>query len=400
MFFMNWPRPLNIGLIGGASGSFIAAPHQKAVHFDGTRKVTSVALSSKPEKALRDAGNWPYPVEAFGSYDEMIRAQAAKAPGDRLDYVVVTTPNHAHLDPALKALDAGIPVFCEKPLTLTLAEADQLVAKVRETGLPFGVAHTYVGHWSSWFCREIIKQGLLGEIRWVDAYYLQGWLADTLESSGLQQAVWRTDPAKAGISGAGGDIGIHALEQLRFVTGLDVKRICAHCECLVPGRLIDDHFTVYGELSNGGKCLVRASQICHGHLNDLGLVVAGTKALLKWRQEDAEAVTVCLPGQPDRTYWRGSVAANDGFLNDLPSWLVEEPTIPAGHVEGLHDAFARLHREFEKDVRKYQAGEAFDCDGSRYANVEDGRMGMAFIEAAVASHKNNNAWTAVSLSAQ
>jgi len=384
-------------MIGGGGGAFIANPHQKAIHFDGTRKVHSVALHPDPAIALSEATNWPYPVKGYASYDEMITAQATLPVGDRLDYILVVTPNFVHFDPVMKALDAGIPVICEKPLTVTLAQSDEIVAKVKEKQVPFAVAHTYLGHWSTWFSRWIAQDGLLGEIRWVDAYYLQGWLASKLEDSGQMQAAWRTDPARAGASGCGGDIGIHALMQLRFVTGLDVTQVSAHLERMVPGRPIDDHFTAYGKLSNGGKCLVRASQICHGHKNDLGLVVAGTKGLLRWSQENAEAVTICLPDQPDRVYWRGAVRANDGFLKDVPEWLLTEPTVPAGHPEGFHDAFARLHREFEKDVRKFQAGEPWDCDGSKYANVRDGRMGLAFIEAAVASNNNNNAWTDVAL---
>lgn len=395
---MTHTKPLKVGLIGGGGAAFIVNPHQKAIHFDGTRRVHAVALSSNPEKAMAAAKEWPYPVVAYESYDAMIAAQKELPAEERLDYITIVTPNHVHVDPALKALDAGIPVMCEKPLTVSLADADALVAKATELKIPFAVAHTYVGHWSSWFSRFIVQSGLLGEVRWVDSYYIQGWLADKLEDTGQTQAAWRTDPERAGASGCGGDIGIHALEQLRFVTGLDVTRVSAHCECMVPGRPIDDHFTVYGKLSNGGKCLVRASQICHGHKNDLGILVAGTTGLLKWSQENAEAVTICLPGQPDRTYWRGAVAPKDGFLGDVPEWLLSEPTIPPGHVEGLHDAFARLHREFEKDVRAYQAGQPWSGDGSKYANIHDGRMGLAFIDAAVASHKADNAWTDVKLS--
>jgi predicted dehydrogenase len=390
-------QPLKVGMVGGGGGAFIANPHQKAIHFDGTRKVHSVALHPDPKIAMEEAEAWAYPVKGYESYDEMIAVQKDLPEEERLDYILVVTPNFVHFDPTMKALEAGIPVMCEKPLTVNLEESEKLVAKAKEKNVPLAVAHTYVGHWSSWFSRFIVQSGLLGEIRWVDSYYIQGWLAEKLEDTGQMQAAWRTDPKRAGASGAGGDIGIHALEQLRFVTGLDVTDVSAHCECMVPGRPIDDHFTVYGKLSNGGKCLVRASQICHGHKNDLGIVIAGTKGLLKWNQEDAEAVTICLPGQPDRTYWRGAVSANDGFLGDVPQELLDEPTIPSGHVEGLHDAFARLHREFEKDVRAFKAGEAWNCDGSKYANVEDGRMGLAFIDATVASAKNSNAWTDVDL---
>lgn len=380
-------------MIGGGGGAFIANPHQKAIHFDGTRRVHSVALHPDPEIAMNEAENWPYPVKGYKTYDEMIAAQADLPEEERLDYILVVTPNFVHFDPVMKALDAGIPVMCEKPLTVDLPQSDAILAKVEETKVPFAVAHTYLGHWSSYFSRWLVESGALGEVRWADSYYLQGWLAEKLEDTGQMQAAWRTDPKRAGASGCGGDIGIHALMQLRFVTGLDVTKVSAHLECMVPGRPIDDHFTVYGELSNGGKCLVRASQICHGHKNDLGIVVAGTKGLLKWRQEDAESVTVCMPGQPDRVYWRGAVPAKDECIGEVPQWLLDEPTIPSGHPEAFHDAFARLHREFEKDVRAFKAGEAWNCDGSKYANVKDGRTGLAFIEATVESSKNGGAWT-------
>lgn len=390
---MSSPKPLKVGMIGGGGGAFIANPHQKAIHFDGTRRVDSVALHPDPAIAMQEAENWPYPVKGYTSYDEMISAQADLPEDERIDYILVVTPNFVHFDPVMKALDAGIPVMCEKPLTVDLAQSDAIVAKVAETKVPFAVAHTYLGHWSSAFCRWIVESGVLGEVRWADSYYLQGWLASKLEDTGQMQAAWRTDPKMAGASGCGGDIGIHALMQLRYVTGLDITKVSAHLECMVPGRPIDDHFTVYGELSNGGKCLVRASQICHGCKNDLGVVVAGTKGLLKWRQEESESVTVCMPDQPDRVYWRGAVPAKDDCLGEVPQWLLDEPTIPSGHGEAFHDAFARLHREFEKDVRAFKAGEAWNCDGSKYANVQDGRTGLAFIDAAVASSKNGGAWT-------
>ena len=286
------PQPLKVGMIGGGSGAFIANPHQKAIHFDGTRKVHSVALGPDPEVAIEEANNWPYPVMGYASYDAMFAAQAELPKEDRIDYVLIVTPNFVHFDPAMKALELGIPVICEKPLTVNLEEADLLVAKAKEKNVPFAVAHTYLGHWSSWFSKHIVQSGLLGEVRWVDSYYIQGWLADKLEDSGQVQAAWRTDPKKAGGSGCGGDIGTHALMQLRFVTGLDVERVSARLDKFVPGRPIDDHFTTYGELTNGGKCLVRASQICIGHKNDLGIMIAGTKGALKWSQEDPEKVTI------------------------------------------------------------------------------------------------------------
>jgi predicted dehydrogenase len=385
-------RPLNVGLIGGGGGAFIVKPHQRAIFFDGTRRVTAAALHPNPEVALREADAWAYPITGYRSYDEMIARESKKPLGERVDYVLIVTPNHVHFDPAMKCLKAGIPVFCEKPLTVTLAESDQLVAAVKAARIPFGVAHTYLGHWTSRFARFIVRSGLLGSVRWADAYYIQGWLAGRTEDQGVMQAEWRVDPKQAGASCCGGDIGTHALMQLRYLTGLEVVKLQGHLETFVEGRKLDDHFTTYCQLSNGGRALVRASQIAIGHKNDLGIEVNGTKGSLLWRQEFPEEVIVLLPDQPQRTYYRAAVAPNDGFLGHVPEDLMAEPTIPSGHPEAFHDAFARLHRCFEADVRAFQAGQPFSCDGSKYANVEDGRTGIAFVAAALASSQNGGAW--------
>jgi predicted dehydrogenase len=387
-------KPLNVGLVGGGKGAFIVQPHQKAIHFDGTRRVTAAALFPDPKIALEEAANWPYPIKGYGSYDEMFSANTSLPAEQKLDYIAIVTPNHVHYDPAIKAIKAGIAVFCEKPLCLNLTEANDIVKAVRQHKVPFGVAHTYLGHWTTRFSRYIVRAGLLGDVRWVDSSYLQGWLATKLEATGQMQAAWRTNPKLAGGSGCGGDIGTHALMQLRYVTGLDVTEVSAQLEKFVEGRPLDDHFTVYCQLSNGGKGLVRASQISIGHKNDLAIEVAGTKGTLRWRQEEPESITIHLANQPDRVYWRGAVTPGDGFLpKDVPADLMAEPTIPSGHPEAFHDAYARLHRCFEADVRKWKAGEAFTCDGSKYANVEDGWTGIAFIEAAVASSDKRGAWT-------
>ena len=387
-------RPLNVGLVGGGKGAFIVHPHQKAIHFDGTRRVVAGALFPDPRIALQEAANWPFPLKGYRSYDEMIAANAKLPEAEKLDYILIVTPNFVHYDPAMKAMKAGIAVFCEKPLCLNLKEATDLVKTSRKLNVPFCVAHTYLGHWTSRLSRYIIRSGLLGEVRWVDSSYIQGWLATRIEATGQQQASWRVDPKRAGGSGCGGDIGTHALMQLRYVTGLEVSELSAQLETFVKGRRLDDHFTIYCKLSNGGRALVRASQICIGYKNDLGIVVAGTKGTLVWRQEEPEAVTILLPGQPDRVYWRNAVSPGDGFLpKNMPADLMAEPTIPSGHPEAFHDAFARLHRCFEADVRKWKAGKTFKCDGAKYANVQDGWTGIAFIETCVKSSRKKGAWT-------
>ena len=389
-------RMLNVGLIGGGGGAFIVHPHQKAIHFDGTRRVVCGALHPDPEVALQEAADWPYAIRGYRSYDEMLEEELRRPEGERMDYALIVTPNHVHFDPARKALEADIPVFCEKPLTITVEESDRLVSLVNERNIPFCVAHTYLGHWSSRLARHIVRTGLLGDVRWVDVRYLQGWLADRTEDTGVVQAEWRVDPKRSGISGCGGDIGTHSLMQLRYVTGLEVTRLQGFLETFVAGRKLDDHFTVYCELNNGGRALIRTTQIGIGNKNELGIEVNGSKGTLRWRQEEPECLSIYLAGQPDRTYWRGEVQANDGFLGDLPEDLLAEPTVPSGHGEGFHDAFARLHRCFEEDVRAFQAGNYQREDGSRYATVEDGRMGIAFVSAAYESSQQDHIWVELS----
>jgi predicted dehydrogenase len=383
-------RVLKVGLVGGGGGAFIVNPQQRAVHMDGTRRVVCAALHPDPKVALEEARKWPYPIKGYPTYDAMIEEQSKLPLGERMDYAVVVTPNHVHFDPAMKLVRAGIPVFCEKPLTITVQEALDLEKAVAKHKVPFGVAHTYLGHWSSWLARWIVRSGKLGDVRWADAYYLQGWLATRLEEAGQMQASWRTDPKRAGASCCGGDIGTHAFMQLRFVTGLEVTSVRGILETFCRGRELDDHFTTYCELSNGGRALVRASQIAIGHKNDLGLEVNGTSGSLVWRQEESEQVALRLAGEPDRIYWRGDVKGEDRVLGKLPDWVGAEPTIPSGHAEAFHDAYARLHRSFEADVRKYNAGKPFECDGSKYACVHDGVMHMKFVAAAVKSAKTGS----------
>lgn len=385
-------RPLNVGLIGGGAGAFIVHPHSKAIFSDGTRRVTCAALHPDPAVAMKEAENWTYPIKGYKSYDEMIAEEAKRPLGERMDYALIVTPNHVHFDPAMKCIHAGIPVFCEKPMTVNLEEADKLVTAVRSKKIPFAVSHTYLGHWSTRFSRYIVRNGLLGQIRWVDAYYLQGWLAERTEDTGSVQAEWRVDPKRSGLSLCGGDIGTHALMQLRYVTGLEPVQLCGYIETFVKGRQLDDHFSAYLKLDSGAQAMIRTSQIAIGHLNDLGLEVNGTKGSLIWRQEEPEKVVIKLLGQPDRIYWRGAISANDGFLGNVPESLLKEPVIPSGHPEGFHDAFARLHRFFEQDVRAYQEGRPWENDGSKYATVEDGRTGIAFVTAAVESARSGNSW--------
>lgn len=387
---------LKVGIVGGSSG-FIVNAHQKAIFMDGTRRVTAGALSSNPERAVKAAANWPYPIRGYESFGTMVDGEVGMSKENRIDYVVIFTPDHAHFEPAKRFLEAGVPVFCEKPLTDSHSDSEALLKIVTEKQVPLCVAHTYLGHWTSRLARFIVRSGLLGEVRWSDANYLQSHVAVRSTKPGFRERKLPFDPSTVKSGNCGFSIGTHALMQLRYVTGLEVDSLSAHLETFVKTGVPDefsqdDHFTAYCRLSNGGKALVRATQIAIGHKNDLRIEVNGDRGSIRWSQEDSEKLVVSLIDQPDRTYYRGGIQANDGFFGDIPEDLLAESTIPWGHSEGFHDAFARLHRCFEKDVRAYQSGEFKSADGSKYATVEDGVVGLRFVEKAVESSKNGNAW--------
>lgn len=392
-------RPLNVGLVGGSSG-FIVNAHQRAIFMDGTRRIVAGALSSRPERALAAANDWPYRIRGYESFDAMVEGELALPAEKRIDYVVILTPDYAHFEPAKRFLEAGIPVLCEKPLTMDSVDSVALRALVDEKKIPFSVAHTYLGHWTSRLARFIVRSGLLGEIRWVDSSYLQSHQAIRSTKPGYKESKQPFSPETVRAGNCGLGIGTHALMQLRYVTGLEVERLSAHLESFVEkglpeGYEQDDHFTVYCQLSNGGRGMVRASQIAIGRKNDMRIEVNGDRGSVRWSQENSDKLVVNLIDQPERIYWRGGIEPNDGFLKDLPQELLDESTIPWGHSEGFHDAFARLHRCFEADVRAYQTGNYSGTDGSKYATADDGVVGVRFVEKAVESDRSDGAWVAL-----
>src|SRR5262245_6887372 len=276
----------------------------------------------------------------------MMKSEAALPESERIDYVTIVTPNDAHFGPADAAAAAGIGVLCEKPLTTTLDEARRLHATVRSKDTPFVVAYTYTGLPMVMLARELVHGGEIGEIRKVEAWYPQGWLATKLEAENQKQASWRVDPSKAGGSGCGGDIGTHAYEFVRFVAGLSAKRLQARLKTFVPGRRLDDDFSVFAELDNGAIATITASQVTIGAQNDNGFRVIGDKGRVEWSLPDHLNLRVYKPGQPVAVYRLG--AEYDYFPASIKPYL----RLPSGHPEGFHEALANLHRTIEYQIRR------------------------------------------------
>jgi predicted dehydrogenase len=384
---MSANRKLRVGMVGGGGPSnFFGAPHRTAILMDNTAELTAGALRSSAKGSLESAQELHF-TRGYPDYQTMVSQEAALSADQRIDYVTIVTPNDSHYAVANACLEAGLPVLCEKPLTLTLAESQDLVSLTRKTKLPFVVAYTYTALPMVMLAREMVRGGDIGEVRKVEAWYPQGWLASRAEDDGGQQAVWRVDPKKSGASGCGGDIGTHAYEFVRFVAGLTAVQVQARLKAVVKGRRLDDDFTVLARLNNDAIATVTASQITIGAQNDNGFRVIGDKGRVEWNMTDHLSLYVYKPGQPVAVYRLG---AEYGYF---PESIKPYLRMPSGHPEGFHEALANLHKTIQLQIRK-RNGERVP-EAYPHPGVTDGAAGLAFIEAAVASSDNDGAWTKV-----
>jgi predicted dehydrogenase len=380
-------RKLRVGMVGGGGpANFFGAPHRRAILIDNSCELTAGALRSGAEDSLSAARDLFFP-RGYPDWQTLVKKEAALPPGERMDYVTIVTPNDAHFGPAQAAAEAGFGVLCEKPLTTTLAEAKQLHQTVAKHKTPFVVAYTYTGFPMVMLARALVHDGKIGQVRKVEAWYPQGWLATKLEDQGQKQAAWRVDPKRSGASGCGGDIGTHAYEFVRFVAGLGATRLRARLKTFVPGRALDDDFAVLAELEGGAIATITASQITIGAQNDNGFRISGTTGTLEWSITDHTVLKHYAGGQPLTLYRQG---AEYGYFPDsIKPYL----RLPSGHPEGFHEALGNLHRTLEWTIRA-RAGEKVPAP-FEHPGIADGVAGMAFIEAAVASAQQDGAWVEV-----
>ena len=380
-------RKLRMGLVGGGQGSFIGRVHVTAAVLDNRATLVAGALSSDPARAKASAADYDIdPARAYGSYREMLDRERALPAEQRIDFVTVVTPNHMHFPVAKAALEAGFHVVCDKPLTLTLAEAEELARIVAASKAVFVVTHNYTGYPLVRQAREMILAGELGEIQAIRVEYIQGWLRTRLETEGQKQAAWRTDPTKSGAAGCFGDIGTHAYNLGRFMTGLLPEKISTNLKTFVPDRPLDDYGHAVIRYENGALGTVTASQISHGRENDLRIQIDGTLGSLQWHQEEPNKLLVRHNGKPHMIYTRDP---NAPFMNQAGKAACR---LPAGHPEAFFEAFANVYRAGFDAMAAAAMGAAVETKDTVYPNIHDGVEGMYFIEQSVASSKADGAW--------
>lgn len=382
-------RKLNMGLIGGGVGSFIGKVHSIAACLDNRAILAAGAFSSDPEKSKLSAEDYGVSKSrAYGSYQQMIEEELKLPDGQRIDFASITTPNHTHFPIAKAFLEAGFNVVCDKPMTLTLQEAEELASIVEKNSLIFGLTHNYTGYPLVRQAREMIQRGELGEIQAIRAFYIQGWLRTRLENSGQKQAGWRTDPKRSGIAGCFGDIATHAYNLARFVSGLLPDQVSCTLKTFEPGRELDDYGTAIIKLQGGALATVTASQISHGRENDLWIEVDGTLGALEWHQEEPNKMVVRRNGQPHQIYTR----AGGPYLNEFAQ---SSSRLPAGHPEAFFEAFANVYASVFDAMADRKVNKNTHWQKSVYPNVMDGVDGMNFITRCVESSKSQASWVSM-----
>ena len=378
-------QPIRMGMIGGGEGAFIGAVHRHAAGLDGNYQLVCGAFSRNEENNTRTASALNVSTSrTYDSWQSMLEEEAKLPEQQRMQVVVIVTPNHLHVPISLAAIKAGFHVFCEKPAGISFAEVKELQDVIHASESLYGLAHTYLGYPMVWQARHLVESGKLGKIRKVYVEYPQGWLSGEEETHN-KQAQWRTDPAISGATGAMGDIGTHAFGLVEFVLNDSVTSLCGELNTHVEGRRLDDDGAALIKTKKGASGVLIASQVCAGEENALKIRVYGDKGGLEWRQMEPNSVIYRPVDAPYQMFRAGQGQVG---LCDAASARCR---VPAGHPEGYLEAMANLYTDFAKAVRANQKGKADGVPG-----INSGIRGMVFIDAMLASTDSDTKWESVS----
>lgn len=373
-----------MGMVGGCLSSFIGVVHRMAAVLDNEIELVCGAFNPDVTKS-KEAGAAYYlnDKRVYGSYQEMFEREKLLPEDERMDFVTIVTPNYLHFPVAKAALENGFHVVCEKPMTVTSNEALELVNLVEKTGLCFALTHPYSAYPLVKQARFMVEQGELGNIRKVVVEYPQGWLATALETTGNQQASWRTDPKKSGKSGTIADIGVHAQQLAEYIAGQRVREVCADLTTFVPGRMLEDDANVLIRFDGNAKGILYASQISVGEENNLKIRIYGELGSLEWQQQEPNSLIFSSLNKPKQIL-------RTGDKDNLCLQAANNTRLPAGHPEGLIEAFANIYRNFAKTIRAKTDG--ISNENPDFATVQDGLRGMRFIDAVIESAESDMKW--------
>ena len=375
-------RRLRLAVIGGGPGSFIGAMHRQAARLDDRYEIVAGILSSNPEKSKKAGQELGMsPDRLYSTVEEMLNAESARKDG--ADVVAIMTPNDSHYEYAMSALEYGFDVICDKPMTNSLEEAEALHKKVQESGLVFCLTHNYTGYPMVRQAKAMIADGQLGTIRLVQVEYVQGGKAD--ESKPDPSTSWRFDPVRGGPSLVMGDIGSHAHNLVRFITGLEVDEVAAEIGNIVPGRAVHDYGGALLRFDNGARGSYWVTQAAAGVENCLRIRVSGTKGSVEWMQEFPQALTFKPLGAPSQN--RTPNGPGTLPLSKHSSRIV------AGHPEGFHEGFANIYSDAAEAIAARRSGNTPNPLALYFPNSFDGLMTLRFVFSSIASSKADGKWT-------
>ena len=381
----SWKRKLRMGMVGGGPGAFIGPVHRMVSRMSGQVDLVAGCFSQRWEKT-KETGKELYLDQdrCYKSFEEMASAEADLPADKRIDFVSVVTPNSTHFPVAKAFLEAGIHVVCDKPMTFTLEEAEQLVKIVEKTGLVFALTHNYTGYPLVRHARELFKSGKMGKIRKVVLEYLQDFLSVQQEKLGQKQAAWRVDPRFSGIGGTLGDVGTHTLNLYEYISSDPVAELLADKATFLPDRKLDEDVNMLLRLKGGGKGVFTISQVAVGEENGLKIRIYGSEGSILWAQENPNYLHLYRYGEPRQILTRGS-----GYLDDEAATITR---IPTGHPEGYLEAFAVIYDGAVEAIRAHIDGKPMKTEDYRFPTVYDGLRGMQFIYKAVESWENGSTW--------
>jgi predicted dehydrogenase len=376
-------RKVRLGIVGGGPGSNIGETHRYAARLDDRYALVTGVFASDAQRSRDFATTLDIaPDRRYGSWQEMAEREAQREDG--IEVVSIMTPNNSHYAIAKAFLEQGIDVICDKPLTTDLEQALELMRLVRQTGLVFGMTYCYTGYPMVRQAREMIRNRELGEIRLVQVEHASGWASTLLEAEGHKQAVWRTTPSIAGKSSVVGDLGTHAHHLARFITGLEISEVSAELSSIVPGRQVDDNAHIMLRFNNGAKGMMWASMVATGHLHGQRIRVYGEKGSLEWVQEQPNELILRPVDGHHQTLSRGFGWLSPAARRASRLW--------PGHPEGYLEAFANLYSDIADAVLARRDGVEADPLAYLFPTVEDGVLGVKFVDAAVASHQQDGRW--------
>ena len=384
---MKLNRKLRMGMVGGGRGAFIGSVHRMAARLDGEIDLVAGCFSADPQKSKASGADlFLDPARVYATYEEMVAKEAALPADQRIDFVSIVTRNNTHFAVAKAFLEAGFHVVCDKPLCFTLKEGRKLREIVRRSGKVFALTHNYTGYPMVKEAREWVRSGKLGKLLKVVVEYPQGYAITALESGGTGKiSNWRMDPSVSGVSNCMGDIGTHAHNLARYITGLEVQEICAELSTFIPGRPLDDDGNCLVRFSGGVKGILYASQISSGEENNLNIRVFGTKGSLQCFQENPNELTFKRADAPQVVHRRGN-----GYLGSAAQ---AASRTPFAHPEGFIEAFANIYRGAATAIADAIEGRKAPKDGYDFPNIDDGVAGMAFVETVVKSGRAGAKWT-------